>query len=271
MEGPAGPTLAPGRTSGLSSRLGSGPDETRRHNLATILTAVHHEPGVTRAELTRLTGLNRSTVLKVMAELVDGGLLHEVSPSAHAGRGRPSAHVYPRRDLAALAIYPDLDAVTVGLVGLGGALLGRVRRPTEGRTSMPEVVALARELSDKLLQDAREPIALLGVGAAVPGLVRAADGVVIDAPHLEWREESFGEALAAEFGVRVEVRNDARAATVAETVFGAGRGVRDLVYLNGSYSGIGGGAVVGGATLRGRDGFGGEMGHEPNAESMMQG
>ncbi len=67
----------------------------------------------------------------------------------------------------------------------------------------------------------------------------------------------FSEAL----GIPVVIRNDARVATIAESVFGAGRGVRDVVYINGSPSGIGGGAVVDGITLRGHAGFGGEIGH----------
>ncbi|WNM23669.1 ROK family transcriptional regulator [Demequina capsici] len=264
------PTTAPGVVPAAPAALaggllvpaqGSGPEDTRRHNLSTILTAVHHRPGVTRAELTRLTGLNRSTVLKVVAELVEGALVHEVSPSEHAGRGRPSSHVYPARDVAALAVYPDLDAVTVGVIGLGGALLGRLRRPTEGRARPEQIVSLVSQLASDVIAQLPEPVVIVGVGCAVPGLVRAADGVVVDAPHMDWHDVPFGAMLSDALGLPVQVRNDARIATVAEAVFGAGRGVADLVYLNGSYSGIGGGAITGGVTLRGRDGYGGEFGH----------
>ncbi len=256
---PATPASLPGAV--LVPGVGSGPEDTRRHNLSTILTAVHHRPGVTRAELTKLTGLNRSTVLKVVAELVDGGLVHEVSPSEHVGRGRPSAHVYPARDIAALAVYPDLDAVTVGVVGLGGSLLARLRRTTGGRSRPDQIVSLVAELASEALGSLPEPVVVIGVGCAVPGLVRAADGVVVDAPHMDWHDVPFGALLSDALGLPVQVRNDARVATVAEAVFGAGRGIADLVYLNGSYSGIGGGAVLGGATLRGRDGYAGEYGH----------
>lgn len=256
---PATPAALPGGV--LVPGHGSGPEDTRRHNLSAILTAVHHRPGVTRAELTRLTGLNRSTVLKVVAELVEGELVHEVSPSEHTGRGRPSAHVYPARDVAALAVYPDLDAVTVGVIGLGGSLLGRLRRSTGGHARPDEIIALVGELVSELLASLQDPVVIVGAGCAVPGLVRAADGVVVDAPHMDWHDVPFGAMLSEALGLPVQVRNDARVATVAEAVFGAGRGIADLVYLNGSYSGIGGGAISSGATLRGRDGYGGEFGH----------
>lgn len=236
-------------------------DATRRHNLSTILTTVHHHPGMSRAELTRQSGLNRSTVGALVAELVDLGLAREVAPAEHASRGRPSPHVYPRSEVSVLAVYPDLDAITVGLVGLGGTVHHRVRHSWNGGPSVGETAAIVYETYTRLLEEAAPGTRVVGVGVALPGLVRADDSFVVRAPHLDWSEEPLGETLGRTLGLPVVVRNDARVATIAETVFGAGRGVKDLVYLNGSASGIGGGAVVDGLTLRGHDGFGGEMGH----------
>ncbi len=69
-------------------------------NVARVLRIVHEDGPVTRAELTRSTGLNRSTVLALVGELVERGLVHEEFPAAGtagadrpAGVGRPSAVV----------------------------------------------------------------------------------------------------------------------------------------------------------------------------------
>jgi len=246
-------TLAPGR----GSRL----DATRRHNLSTILTTVHHHPGVSRAELTRLSGLNRSTVGALVAELADLGLAREVAPAEHASRGRPSPHVYPLAEIAALAINPDLDALVIGLVGLGGTVHKRERYPWQGVPSVAETVEVTTAVLKRLRRETNPTPWVFAAGVAVPGLVRSDDSSVVRAVHLDWTEEPLGEMLATALGIPVVVRNDARVATIAETVFGAGRGVRDLVYLNGSASGVGGGAIIDGVALKGRDGFGGEMGH----------
>ena len=245
----------------LSPGRGSRVDATRRHNLSTILTTVHHHPGMSRADLTRLSALNRSTVGALVAELVDLGLAREVAPAEHASRGRPSPHVYPRSDVAVLAVNPDLDAVTIGVVGLGGTVHQRIRHPWSAAPSVDEVVRVVVETCDRIRRDPAQGVSLVGVGVAVPALVRSEDSFVVRAPHLDWTNEPLGEMLASAIDIPVVVRNDARVATIAETVFGAGRGVRDLVYVNGSPSGVGGGAVVDGITLRGRDGFGGEVGH----------
>ncbi len=246
-------TLAPGK--------GSRMDATRRHNLSAILTSVHHHPGMSRAELTRHSGLNRSTVGALVAELTELKLVREVAPAEHASRGRPSPHVYPRTDVMALALNPDLDAVTVGLVGLGGTLHHRVRHTWSKTPTVAETVDAIKEISHSLIGDLDSSVTLVGAGVAVPGLVRSEDSFVVRAPHLDWTMEPLGDLLVEALGMPVVVRNDARVATVAETVFGAGRGVRDLVYVNGSPSGIGGGAIVDGVTLRGTSGFGGEFGH----------
>ncbi len=255
-------TLAPGR----GSRL----DATRRHNLSTILTTVHHHPGMSRAELTRLSGLNRSTVGALVAELSELRLVREVAPAEHASRGRPSPHVYPRAEVAALALNPDYDALVIGLVGLGGTVHQRERFPWKDKPSVAETVELAVAALERLRRETSPTPWVIAAGVAVPALVRSDDSSVVRAVHLDWTEEPLGEMLAAALELSVVVRNDARVGTIAETVFGAGRGVRDLVYLNGSPSGVGGGAVVDGVTLRGQDGFGGEMGHTAVAGGREQ-
>ena len=244
----------------LSSGRGSTVDATRRHNLSTILTATHHYPGRSRAELTRLSGLNRSTVGALVAELVELGLVHEVAPHEHVQRGRPSPLVYPKSDVSVISVHPDLDALTIGLVGLGGTVHERRRVPWPQASSVAETIRLTAQIGAELAaaHPGRRPIA---AGVAVPGLIRADDSFVVRAPHLDWTHEPLGDHLNEALGLPTVVRNDARVATIAETVFGAGRGVNNLVYINGSASGIGGGAVIGGLTLRGRDGFGGELGH----------
>jgi predicted NBD/HSP70 family sugar kinase len=102
---------------------------------------------------------------------------------------------------------------------------------------------------------------VIGIGVAAPGLVRADDGLVRLAPHLKWADEPVAAMLADATGYRVSVGNDARLGALVEHIYGSGRGVDDLVYLNGGPSGIGGGVITGGALLGGASGYAGEFGH----------
>ena len=233
----------------------------RRQNLGRLLTMVHREGPQPRSALTRRTGLNRSTVAGLVGELVESGLVSETGPLSTTGVGRPSPLVAADPSVVALTVNPDIDAVTVGLVGLGGIVHKRVRYPTSGSLTAVEAVNLVAALVAGMRSELDSRFAVQGVGVAVPGLVERSTGTVTLAPHLQWRDEPFAARITEATGYRCVVANDARTALVAEAWFGAGRGRQDFVYLNGSASGIGGGIVASGRPVQGRHGYAGEFGH----------
>ncbi len=81
------------------------------------------------------------------------------------------------------------------------------------------------------------------------------------APHLGWHDEPLAGPLAARTGLPVRAAKRRELGAWAERLGGSGRGVDDLVYLNGGASGIGGGVITGGRPLSGADGYAGELGH----------
>ncbi|MFP3416437.1 hypothetical protein SB773_33930, partial [Bacillus sp. SIMBA_074] len=81
-----------------------------------------------------------------------------------------------------LAVNPEIDAVTVGVVGLDAAVRRRVRYPTGHIPTAAEAVAIVSAVIDGLRPDLAAATRVAGVGVAVPGLVREEDGVVRLAP-----------------------------------------------------------------------------------------
>lgn len=248
-------------TAGLVAPPGVTAASARRQNLSRLLTLVHREGAQTRAALTRRTGLNRSTVGGLVAELAARGLVQESEPAEPVGVGRPSPLVCADPSVAVLTVNPDTDALTLGLVGLGGVVHKRLRYPTSAGLRADEVVNLVAVLVAGMRSELDREYAVLGVGVAVPGLVDHSSGTVTLAPHLGWRDEPLGTRISEATGYPCLVANDARAAMLAELWFGAGAGRQDFVYLNGSASGIGGGVVSGGRAVTGRHGYAGELGH----------
>lgn len=245
----------------LVAGVGNSNDQTRRHNLSTILTTLHHGGAQTRADLTRKLGLNRSTIAALVGELVDLDLAYETARTEHGSVGRPSPYVHPNDRIAALAVNPDTDAIIIGLVGLGGVVHKRIRYETDGLPSVRETVNIVKAVVDGMRGELESTFRIAGIGIAVPGLVRVDTGVVALAPHLDWHDEPLAELLSEALGYPAVAANDANVGVIAESIYGAGRGVSDLVYVNGSPSGIGGGVLVGGVPLRGASGYGAELGH----------
>jgi len=243
-----------------SSTLGATIDDIRRQNLAQVLRLVHRDGPLSRSEITRATGLNRSTIGGLVTDLSHRGLVEENPATAVRKVGRPSPSVAASDRATAIAVNPEIDAIDVALVGLSGRVLHRVRYRNERIPTAGEFVNVVSAIIEGM-RPAFGDVAVLGVGVALPGLVREADGSVILAPHLGWRDAPIGQLVEEATGMRVVVGNDANCGVVAESTFGAGRGDGVIIYLNGGASGIGGGIVINGRLVAGEGGNAGEFGH----------
>ncbi len=239
----------------------------RRSNLALVLGRLREAGPRSRADLATETKLNKATVSSLVAELTTRGLVRETGIRSDGAVGRPA------RILA-------VDGATVGTLGLeanadyvaahGTDLAGRVlvnRRDSVDLMGASADQALGRLTSlaaDSLDAMAAAGARVAGIGVAIPGLVDAADGTVLFAPNLGWRNVPVAARLAAALrldpAIGVLVDNDANLSALAEYRLGSEAGTADLVYLTGEV-GVGGGVLVDGRLLRGSAGFGGEVGH----------
>ncbi len=235
-------------------------DGVRARNLARVLRLVHLGGARSRAQLTAATGLNRSTIADLVAQLVSDGWVVERDPDPVGRVGRPSPVVEASPKTVVIAVNPEVDAVEIAAIGLARNVVVRERIESASLLSAEDVAHLIAEVVDRWRQGPLEHSRLVAVGVAVPGLVRAADGLVRNAPHLGWTDSPLSTMIAASTGLPVAVGNDASLGALAEHLFGAAQGANDVVYLNGGPSGIGGGIVVHGAPVGGVGGYAGEFG-----------
>ncbi len=232
----------------------------RRRNLGEMLRLVHEGGPQSRARLTAATGLNRSTVADLVTTLADAGLVVEREPDQTRRVGRPSPVVAASGDVVAFAVNPEVDAIEMAAVGLNGEVRARVREELDRLITPEEAAASVARTLREWRAGELAGLRVVGVGIAVPGLVRATDAVVRYAPHLGWRDASVGALVQEATGLPVAVGNDASLGAMAEHLFGAAVGHLDVVYLNGGASGIGGGLIVDGRLVGGSGGYAGEWG-----------
>ena len=162
------------------------------------------------------------------------------------------------------------DRLTVG-IDLGGTQVraalvqgGRVLRRAAARTDVPggplAVIAQFRQLIEEVCP-VKEWSTLAGVGVCAPGPLDTEKGTVLHIPTLpNWESFALRDIFQAELGLPVILENDGIAAAYGEWKYGAGVGLRHLVYVTVS-TGIGGGVVVDGHLLHGRYGMAGHVGH----------
>ncbi len=253
--------MSPQRRSGL----GTNQEAIRRHNLGTLLRHVHGAGQISRAELTSLMGLNRSTIGGLVAELESLGISERATPveGPRQGAGRPSTGVGIAEDGPyVIAVDLGVDRAVVARVGLGGRILQRAQAPVHSHGEAWQVGASVAGLIRTVVEDAPAVAPLVGIGISVPGLVRRSDGLIRLAPNLEWHDVSFGGIVLAALGldVPVSLANDADLGALAEHTRGAGVGVDELIYVSGNV-GVGAGVITGGHRLEGAGGYAGEIGH----------
>jgi glucokinase len=142
---------------------------------------------------------------------------------------------------------------TVVRIDADGAVVARTRAATPA----DDVPTLLETMRTAVAEVWAPDVGAIGVGAA--GLVETATGRVRYAPNIAWREVELDELLSG-FDVPVLVDNDCTVAAFGELRAGAGRGVRDFLYV-GVGTGIGGGIVSDRRIVHGAHGFAAEIGH----------
>lgn len=242
---------------------GATQDEVRRHNLGQLLSLLHVNGPMPRAELTKRTGLNRSTVGALTTDLAGVGLIREEAPVGR-GVGRPSIVAAPNgNEVFVLAFDVRVERTVAAVVGLGGVVIARREVVHSRRATGPDAVLnRAETLGRECLGEMGPGAVCVGIGVAVPGVVRHEDGLVRFAPNMGWLDiplaARLGEALRTT--LPVSVGNDADLGALAEHVRGAAAGRANVIFLSGDV-GVGGGIILGGRPMVGAGGYGGEVGH----------
>ncbi|WP_448231345.1 ROK family transcriptional regulator [Microbacterium lacticum] len=251
--GNGGRTFGPGRSLRHAAKV--LPEHVRAHNRSLVLQTLFHQGAMSRADLSRETGLTRVTISDLIAELIEDGYVAERGTREVTGPGKP-------------AILVDLDREGHRIIGLDlsrsdrflGAVLtldGEIvaRHEASVPADPADILATVLRLTRELVADAHTPV--LGVGVGSPGIVDD-HGTVLTAPNLRWTDIDLEGILRAEVSLPVLVANDANAAVLAEYTFG---GAGDDVMLVRVGRGVGSGLLSGGQPMLGSRFAAGEIGH----------
>ncbi|MBP1852445.1 ROK family transcriptional regulator [Rhizobium halophytocola] len=245
----------------VSAGGGANQVRVRAYNERLVLSVVRRQPGISKAEIARATGLSAQTVSVIMRSLEQDGILLRGEPLR--GRvGQPSVPMYLNPD-AVFSFGLKIGRRSADLVLMD--FIGKIRYAKHYTYAYPEprrilsiatggIAALEAELN------AGQQAAIAGLGIAAPfelwnwaGEVGAPDGVM-DA----WRSFDLQAEVSARLSYPVFLQNDATSACGAELVFGLGPRYSDFVYFYiGSF--IGGGIVLNSSIFFGRTGTAGAI------------
>lgn len=241
----------------LRSRAKVLPEYARGHNRALVLQTLYHSGSMSRADLSRETGLTRVTISDLVAEFIADGIVVELGIRETMGPGKPATLIDIDRvghQIVGLDLS-EAEAFHGAVLSLDGDVLERRAVPRPALSDGDAAYAALLELSRDLVSAATA--SLLGVGVGSPGVVRT-DGVVLNSPNLGWTDLPLEVRLGADLDLPVLARNDANAAVLAEYTFGEARS--DFILIKIGF-GVGAGLISGSQPLVGSRFAAGEIGH----------
>jgi predicted NBD/HSP70 family sugar kinase len=232
-------------------------ETARQINRRIALNFIRRHHPMSRADLARRSGLQRSTVSAIVDQLIDEGWVTE-GAVGHAPRGRRPRFLHLNVERAGiLAVELRPETTTVGLGGVDARFVEQTSWPTP-HTPEAFVRRLARTIAT--MRRAHPRVVCEGVGISLPGRV-SADGRLVFAPNLRWGDVNLATLIESAVGLPVVLENAANACALAELWFGRHpENIRHLLAVTVS-EGIGVGLLVNGQLLHGGHAMAGEFGH----------
>jgi predicted NBD/HSP70 family sugar kinase len=240
-------------------------ETARQINRRIALNLIRRHQPVSRAQLARRSGLQRSTVSAITGQLISEGWVTEGASRA-TGRGRRPRFLHlnvERAGILAVDLRPGSTRMALG--GLDARFVMQTSWPTPASPAQffDEVVR-----TFKAFRSAHGEIVYEGVGVSVAGRVDTS-GRLVFAPNLGWPAVDLRRELEAAVGLPVSVENAANACALAELWFGRhADDVKHLVAVTVS-EGIGVGLLLNGQLIYGHDAMAGEFGHMTFVENGL--
>lgn len=228
----------------------------RDMNRDIVLELIRARQPISRADLSRFSGLQRSTISEIVEDLMREEWVRE-GAIAKRPRGRRPTMLNINDDLVILVADIHPREAIVAVVDLNGHFLTRdtVMIVSNPERAVDNIIRLMLQIKENHPNKSFE-----GIGISLPGRVDPGTQRLIFAPNLKWSNIDIQGKVERAMKLKVELDNAANAWLLSEMWFGKMDGVRNAVLVTIS-EGVGTGVLVNGHLVRGMHGMAGEIGH----------
>jgi predicted NBD/HSP70 family sugar kinase len=240
------------RTQGASSEV------VRDINRRIVLNLIRTRQPISRADLARVSGLQRSTISLIVEQLIQENWVLE-GPTGRLPRGRRPTFLRLNDERVIIGVDIRPVTTTVALADANGKFISQeaMVTSTDPKIALQGlidcIVRMKKSCRGKMIE---------GIGISLPGRFDHTSDRLVFAPNLAWRDVELRSPIVKETGLEVELENAANACVLAAVWFDRMEEGRNLVVVTVS-EGIGTGILANGQLVRGLNGMAGEFGHVP--------
>jgi len=221
-----------------------------------VLHLIRKRHPISRADLARVSGLQRSTISLIVEELIEDQWVVE-GPTGRLPRGRRPTFLRLNDERVIIGVDVRPIHTTVALADANGKFISQEMMETP-HDPQAAICALIQSIERTVKSCGGKKIE--GVGISLPGRFDHAQDRLVFAPNLRWRDLDIRNPIVKATGLEVELENAANACVLSSVWFDHVEGCRNLVVITVS-EGIGTGVLANGQLVRGLNGMAGEFGH----------
>lgn len=227
-------------------------------NRDVILELIRTKQPIARADLSRSSGLQPSTVSSIVEQLLEEKWIVE-GAAARRPRGRRPTLLSLNDEMAIIVADIRPDQAIIAIVDLNGRFLSREALPllADPERGVSNVIDCMERMRSRYPEKSFE-----GIGLSLPGRVDPISQRLILAPNLKWSDYDIKRAIEKRIPLQVEMDNAANACLLSELWFGRMDGIRNAVLIT-IAEGVGAAILSNGQLVTGKSGLAGEFGHVP--------
>ncbi|MDC7234297.1 MAG: ROK family transcriptional regulator [Spirochaetales bacterium] len=230
-------------------------------NTISVLEKVRTEGPISRASLSRVTGLSRSTCSIIVDQLISEGLICETGKDESSGGRKAILLTIDNDGGRAIGIKLMQNRIAGALVDLKGQIIGTISKEMDSSFTEDELINDLHSVIDSLRQiEKKSRKKIFGIGIGIGGKIDFQKGVLIESSILNLRNIPIGNLIQDKTGIPVFLENDVNAFTLGEKYFGEGQDYSNFLCIS-LGSGIGAGVIIDESLYRGSHHMACEFGH----------
>ena len=239
------------------------PVDTRNKNATTLLRLLLKQDSISRVDLSRMTGLTKTTISSIINEFIALGIVEESSTISTGNVGKAPIPLHIRTDAVyTVGAHLGRQKVKTVLMDARMNIISRKRGLSYERLGPKGVLeSLFLSIDDSMKDAENHNIKVGAIGIGVPGPLNAETGIVSHPPKfVGWKDVPLGKIVYDRYKLPVWIENDANVGVLAEKWHGGGKDLKNFVYIL-INEGIGAGVVIDDELYQGAYDYVGEIGH----------
>jgi len=236
-------------------------DQIKQTNAGVVYRLIDQLGPVSRIDLSRLAQLAPASITKIVREMIEAHLVQETEIQEPGSRGRPAVGLMVETEAwHYLSVRINRGEINLALRDLSSKLVVEEQLALPQQDEQPLLERIIAHIDQFFIRHQQKLERLTAIAITLPGIIDTENGVVHRMPFYDVQEMPLGPALENRTGVPVFIQHDISAWTMAESLFGASRGARDVIQVVIDHN-VGAGVVTDGRLLHAGSSSLVEIGH----------